>query len=325
MPPPENNCVVLVRPRLHLTLIGMNDEGYRCNGGVGISISDPYVRVLVSSNSEFCVEDTRRWPLQPDEIEKLSSVARGAATHPVRISICGEMPSHYGFGSATAIRLAAIEAIRHLQSKSPNREELVDESGRGGTSGIGVTTYFDGGIVFDVGAKSKRLGFAPSSSIESTRQLPLVLARFPMPEWKVGICIPGTLVSLSAAEENAFFKRVCPIPEPSVHEVLYHVVYGIVASAREHDFQTFCKAVRAIQGCIWKRMERELYGQELINLERLIYDAGASAVGLSSLGPGLFFFADSLEPILANLKSRHPQHSWQISTCWNSGRVIGSE
>jgi beta-ribofuranosylaminobenzene 5'-phosphate synthase len=235
------------------------------------------------------------------------------------------MPSHYGFGSATAIRLGVLEAISKLQSQVLERERLVSASGRGGTSGIGVTTYFDGGLVFGVGTRSEENGFAPSSSVEGQLPSPLVLVRFPMPNWQVGVCIPSAIRPQTVEQEAAFFKRVCPISAASVHQALYHVIYGLVASAREQDLPTFGRAVRSIQDCVWKRNERELYGDVLVRLEQSIYDAGASAVGLSSLGPGLFFLGDSLEGVVAELCLRHPQHTWYSSACWNSGRTIMSE
>ena len=42
--------------------------------------------------------------------------------------------------------LATIEAIAAVTGKRTDRVGLIRASGRGGTSGIGVTTYFDGGL-----------------------------------------------------------------------------------------------------------------------------------------------------------------------------------
>jgi len=253
--PSDLRYQVVVRPRLHLTLIGMNAAGYRRNGGIGFSISEPTATISASPSSTPSIQDIRRWPLQGTEISNLSKALERLGLPPVNLKISGDMPSHCGFGSATAIRLASVEALGLLYSKPLERHELVRVSGRGGTSGIGVSTYFEGGLVFDVGVCSG-IDFAPSSLIESIRSAPLVLSRFPMPNWKIGICIPTTLTPQSFDEEAAFFKRVCPLPDAAVNETLYHVIYGLVAGARELQFSTFCKATRAIQkggtGFVWR-------------------------------------------------------------------------
>jgi beta-ribofuranosylaminobenzene 5'-phosphate synthase len=241
---------------------------------------------------------------------------------PVRIQISGQMPSHYGFGSATAIRLATLEAIAAVAGKSVDRADIVRASARGGTSGIGVTTYFDGGLVFDVGVKASQLASLPSSSVEGARASPLIITRFDMSKWKIGICIPLDIKPQTEKQEIAFFKRSCPIPAAATNEILYHVVYGAIASAREHDFDGFCAAINAIQRCNWKGLERKLYGEQLYSLEKTIYALGARAVGMSSLGPGLFFLAENIGTIISRLKRELPQHLWFISFCHNSGRKL---
>jgi beta-ribofuranosylaminobenzene 5'-phosphate synthase len=106
------NCQVSIFPRLHLTLIGMDDKGYRRNGGIGFSITQPQAFVCVSLGSDFSIRDNRRWPLQKNELRRLKEMSQQFANVPVQIEISGEMPSHYGFGSATAIRLAILAACR---------------------------------------------------------------------------------------------------------------------------------------------------------------------------------------------------------------------
>ena len=35
------SITITTHPRIHITLIGMNNNGYRRHGGIGFSISDP--------------------------------------------------------------------------------------------------------------------------------------------------------------------------------------------------------------------------------------------------------------------------------------------
>lgn len=323
--PPERSCVIAVRPRLHVTLIGMDGVGWRHNGGIGFCVGEPHLQVRVSTATTFSLHDNRRHPLQDIEQTRLAKVAHGFARSPVRIEICGDLPSHYGFGSSTAIRLGTLEAIAHVLRKDMGRTQLLQKSGRGGTSGIGITTYFDGGLVFDVGIKDTRSPPLPSSVMEGLHRCPLVVKQLQMPDWRVGLCIPFGIRPQTEEEEVAFFKRACPITASASHETLYHVVYGLLASAQEHDFVGFCNAIKAIQRCPWKQMERALYGEPLLQVETSIYDAGAAAVGMSSLGPGLFFFANDVDTVAESLRTAQPHHTWRVGLCHNFGRLLLSQ
>jgi len=323
MPPKvKRSCIVSVFPRLHVTLIGMNDNGYRLNGGIGFCVSQPQAIVTVSIASAFSLHDDRRWPLQANELSRLVNTAQKFAKLPVRIEISGEMPSHYGFGSSTGIRLAVLEAIALVTYNNIDRLQLVRASGRGGTSGVGVTTYFDGGLIFDVGVKKASLQMLPSSLVEGERPSPLIITNLEMPAWKIGLCIPADIQPQTEEQEVAFFKSSCPISANAANETLYQVVYGIVASIKEEDFRGFCDAVNTIQLCTWKKAERTLYGKAILAIEKAIYDAGALAVGMSSLGPGLYFLANNIEDVISRLRASNPQHTWIIAACRNSGRSM---
>jgi beta-ribofuranosylaminobenzene 5'-phosphate synthase len=260
--------------------------------------------------------------LQATEQSRLANIAQNFAKSPVRIEISGEMPSHYGFGSATGIRLATLEAIAAVTGNDIERAGLIRASGRGGTSGIGVTTYFDGGLVFDVGIKNARLALLPSSVLEGARPFPLVITKLEMPAWKIGLCVPSDISPQTEEQEVTFFKRACPISAAAAKEALYQVIYGAIASAKERDFTGFCDAIKVIQRCTWKKLERDLYGEPFLSVEQRIYEAGASAVGMSSLGPGLFFLGNDVEAITARLQTALPQHAWMVAACHNSGRNL---
>lgn len=300
--------IVEVKPRLHVTLIGMNTGGYRINGGLGFAVEKPSLQICVSRSAEFALQDRRALPFAKGEILRINETiakqkAAIKAKWNIAVEINGDMPTHFGFGSSSAVRLACVEALYLINEATPNREELVLASGRGGTSGIGINSYFEGGLIVDLGRKSEEDYFRPSQLAESRRNVPLMMQRLEMPDWEVGICIPKHIRNKSEREEVDFFARTCPLDSSEVHEILYHVVYGLYAAVRERDKETFCDALKAIQGCAWKRAEREQYGKELSDIEERLYEAGAEAVGMSSLGPSLFFFAQDLKGVIEGGKS----------------------
>lgn len=300
----------------------MNNLGYRCNGGVGFSVAEPVAQILLVRADEIEVSDQRVNGLHESELTRLADVVSNISPFPIHIKITGDLPSHRGMGSATAIRLAVIESIFKLAGRPTDERSVVTTSGRGGTSGIGIASYFSGGLIFDAGVAIPGAKFAPSSAIESERPTPLVLSRLQMPEWRVGICIPNGIPPQTPEQERKFFNSVCPIDNSDVYETLYHVVYGVVASVQEHNFEMFCSAIRRIQQCKWKREEWMLYDSTVRDLEASIYNSGASAVGMSSLGPGLYFFADDLELVMSDLRLKHPEHTWIGTICHNSGRSV---
>lgn len=311
---------VNVNSRIHITLIGMNDGGYRKNGGVGFSINRPKATVEVSCAESMEIEDARKKRMAPLELDQLEDCIARFAPQPVKIKISGDLPSHSGFGSSTAIRLAALEATGRIFGKPQKPEDLVRASGRGGTSGVGIRTYFHGGLVFDVGLRSSE-SFNPSTWTTPASS-PLVLVRNRLPSWEVGICVPSTVETLSPEAELEFFHKTCPIPEPEVCKTLYDVTYGVVPGVIEGHFEDFCRGIERIQHGFWKRAERAIYGDELLGIERDIYAAGASVVGMSSLGPALFFFAPHCEQLVNRLRSIYPRHQWYAAKTSNSGRRL---
>jgi beta-ribofuranosylaminobenzene 5'-phosphate synthase len=198
----------------------------------------------------------------------------------------------------------------------------VFSSGRGGTSGIGINAYFEGGLIIDLGRRSKEFFFRPSQLSENRKSLPLMMQRIEMPEWEVGICIPNNIPHKSEKEEAGFFRKTCPIPSSSVYKILYNVIYGLYSAVRENDKKTFCLALQSIQQCAWKLAERKQYGEKLLRIEQQLYKCGAEAVGMSSLGPSLFFFSKDVKAVFEKMKIRMPDCKLFVTKPSNSGRKI---
>ena len=285
---------ILIKPRLHISLISMHADGYRVNGGIGFALEEPkgILKCEVSKTFEF--NDTRNLPLSYSELEQIHRTVEEtksslSLTNNISVSLEGGMLTHFGMGSGTAIRLGCLEALLILNKKVYQTNDLISYSQRGGTSGIGIHTYFSGGFVFDIGIKNQGKEFLPSSRAQNPLP-PLVLQRIDMPHWSVGLCLPKTLKKKTQEEEIQFFRKTCPISPQESYKVLYDSLFGTYASLRENDFESFVKSIREIQACAWKDKERSEHGEGLIELERSLYDLGASCVGMSSLGPLLFFF-----------------------------------
>lgn len=318
---------VIARPRLHLTLIGMNRDGYRINGGLGFAIRDPAISITALAASDFEIVDRQQRKFGESDLARLQSTLAKICTDfqfskKIKVEITGEVISHVGFGSSTAIRLSCIEALFILNSHQYTNELLVSLSGRGGTSGIGINTFFRGGFIFDLGRKSTDYVFRPSSLSENRIDLPLVLKSLEMPEWDIGICLPRNIHPKSEREEKEFFEKTCPIEDDQVNETLYHAVYGLVASIIEKDKKAFSDSIKKLQNCEWKKAERSLYGNVLAEIESRLYEHGAAAVGMSSLGPALFFVSDNVSAVISKMKAEDKGLYLIMTIPSNQGRGI---
>jgi beta-ribofuranosylaminobenzene 5'-phosphate synthase len=137
----------------------------------------------------------------------------------------------------------------------------------------------------------------------------------------MGICIPP-IQNKTEDEEKVFFDKNCPIGQEAVENILYESVYGISSSLLENDFNTFCKSVDSIQETKWKSLERDLYGDELKMIELIIKKAGAKCVGMSSLGPLLYFFGEDVDSIANRVNADLAGGKCFKTSFNNSGRIL---
>lgn len=317
---------ISAKPRLHISLLALSSDSYRINGGFGFATNDPRCEISLSFADTPSIFDTRIHPSLAEELDQLLELIQSEQStfnfgRSLAISISGNMRPHAGFGSGTAVTLACLEALHILNGSEISPAELVAASGRGGTSGVGIHSYFSGGYVFDLGRKVDGSPFSPSH-LNGSKPLPLLLDQGPMPDWEFGICMPAAIAHKTQAEEREFFQRTCPLPADKVYETVYHTLFGLYAAVREADRLAFCAALKAVQNCAWKLAERREYGEALFELEQTIYAAGADAVGMSSLGPSLFFLADDVNGVVSALRRSRPDCDWLVTRPDNRGREI---
>jgi len=294
---PANRICVCIQPRIHIGLISMHDTAPRLNGGVGFAIDKPTARIDVTEASNLSVHDDRRIPMTPGELRQLSeALERFALRHGLEgraeIRISGSMLTHVGMGSSTAIRLGATEALAVLNGFPAARDVLVTGSERGGTSGIGINSYFAGGLICDLGRPNEGNSFVPSSQARTARS-PLALPSVSMPNWPLVLCIPRSIPPKTQQEEIAFFERTTPLPPTTSFEASYVALFDVYASAAEADYSAFCRGITRMQQTAWKQAERQQYGSALQTLSATLLETGADCVGMSSLGPMLYCFVQS--------------------------------
>ena len=279
---------------MHLSLVSMHENALRRNGGIGFSISEPKAILEIYESEYFSFSDHRTFSFAEHEINNLRLVVDEATktyglTKSISVSLQGDFGTHIGLGSGTAIRLACLEALFKLNEIEIDVVELVKISKRGGTSGVGINTYFEGGLILDLG-RSSGLNEITPSSLGRRHSLPISIKKLVMPNWEMGICIPTNIQPKTQEEELRFFHDNTPISNQSSYEASYYALFGIYASVLEQDFANFCKSINILQKSEWKSLERKQYGGYIEQVERLLYKRGARCAGMSSLGPIIYFF-----------------------------------
>jgi beta-ribofuranosylaminobenzene 5'-phosphate synthase len=323
----NKNLIIKLFPRIHITLIGMNENDYRINGGIGFSINSPTLGCHFEPSDDININDSREINLTDDEKKRLFKTVNDIKynnkfKNGMTCKIQGEILPHYGLGSTTSLYLACTEALYLMNNKSYNQGQLISLSKRGGTSGIGINTYFDGGFIFDVGIKNIDNKLMPSSSVQRMGKIPLIIHKTKLPDWNIGVCIPKYIKNKSEQEEVDFFKKHCPINKSHIENILYESVYGITSSIIEGNYDTFCQSINVIQSTKWKHLERSLYGNALLDLEKKIKYFGADCVGMSSLGPAIFFMAENIDDIIRNLSHEESSLKCYHAKFNNCGRMI---
>jgi beta-ribofuranosylaminobenzene 5'-phosphate synthase len=305
----------------------MNNKTYRINGGIGFSIDTPTTDSFFTLSNNIEINDNRDKKFTMDELCRLHKLLENIKNenklkYGISCVIESDILPHYGLGSTTSIYLSCIEALFLMNDISCDNSKIIALSKRGGTSGIGINTYFDGGFIFDVGIKNETDSLEPSSIADRKSRTPLVLNKSKTPNWNIGICIPYYLKGKSEQEEINFFKESCPIEKMYIGDILYESIYGVTSAIVENDYNSFCNSINEIQLTKWKYLERSLYGQGIIELEAKIKQLDADCVGMSSLGPLLFFTSKNINNIINILKNDIKEIRCYNSTMNNQGRII---
>ena len=201
--------------RLHLTLIDLNAEIGRVDGGAGLTISSPNVRLTAEKAEGILIEGGKGFT------ERMELAAEALLPPGEGAKICVEelIPAHVGFGSGTQSSLAVAAAVNELYGLGKNVRELAATVKRGGTSGIGVAAFEKGGFIVDGGHRFRDKGaFMPSA----TSLVPPgpVLFREDFPDWDLVIAVPNDK-GVHDQEEINIFKEFCPLPIEEVREIAH--------------------------------------------------------------------------------------------------------
>ncbi|WP_455392162.1 beta-ribofuranosylaminobenzene 5'-phosphate synthase [[Eubacterium] cellulosolvens] len=267
--------------RLHFSLIDLNGALGRIDGGIGVAIAKPNWIIQINKSSSWSV---------PDEIAELITRIRAKMklSNSYKIELESQLPIHVGLGSQTQLAIAVAHGFSILEGKQYSIYELASIAGRGGTSGIGIAAYEQGGFILDGGhTKLEKPDFMPS---HYSKAKPAVLVnRFEVPEdWYFVIAIPDIGAGKHGSAEVEIFNKYCPVPGPEVDKLSRIILMQMLPAIVERDIEQFGSGLSSIQNIGFKRIENKLQHKLVKDLQKFFVNSGAAGTGLSSFGPATF-------------------------------------
>lgn len=285
--------------RIHCTLIDLNGQLGRIDGGFGVALTAPSMLLEVDDGVSGIQCDARPDALLVlrDIVDKISH-KDPSLFQDVKLSLKEYFPSHIGLGSKTQLALAVVTALLKAK-KLPERAQIAARARmveRGGTSGVGCIAFEQGGFILDgghtFGPNAEKQTFLPSSA-SKTCMGPL-LARFAVPEdWRFVLITPNVRPGAHDQEEVNIFQRFCPIPLADVQALSHLILMQILPSLACGDITRFGHGITTIQQVGFKRIEVSLQADVVRNLLPFLVERGAAGAGMSSFGPTVYAITDS--------------------------------
>lgn len=315
--------------RIHMGLIDMNGGLGRLDGSVGLALEEGGIALRAKkADAVIVTERSVSGDAVPSAADFSAQIERIVApllpeNEGIEFEFLSRVRPHVGLGSGTQLSLSTAMAVNQLYALGKSVKELAQITGRGGTSGIGVLAFENGGFLVDCGHKAEdKNGFLPSS--KSSAPPADLLLRKDFPDWDVVVALPPA-VGISGEAEKDFFQNVCPIPIEEVRAVSHIVLMQLIPAVAEENIEMFGRAVNTLQRVGFKKHEVAVQPPEVKSTIEQMLQNGLHGAGISSFGPAVYGFSESRkhsENVRAALLEEMPPGSEVfITKANNSGAV----
>jgi beta-ribofuranosylaminobenzene 5'-phosphate synthase len=220
------------------------------------------------------------------------------------------------------VALSIVEAALLLNEVAIDDELVRRISGRGGASGVGLHSYFQGGLSLDIGRQRTSGKFESSDTQNGKFALPLTVCATSTPSWPAVLVMPKEPIAVDLKKEAEFFELNTPLDDASVYEAVYTALFGVFGGAVSGDFSSFCRALTRLQELPWKAAETALHGVAFGETVQFIRCRPEVAVIMSSLGPTLACFSPNSLTLAEELSATLPDFSVLLANPRNVGREV---
>ena len=327
--------------RLHFGLMELCHREENCYSGLGLMLDSPGFSFKLSGTTQ-----ERPALVLPDELHERAAKVLGLARSPeseylpARIELDARLPMHSGLGSGTQFATALATAIEVYRRNSAfslagdwstvrdfdwlSIEWLVQASGRGLRSAIGLQGFLSGGLIWDH-------GFDPGNA--GPRKVECSIREFPK-EWRVLLLKPPNEPDVVAGQaEAAMIDSIGEKPNPRRTEMLQlaEAVMGTLSTPTSVSvFGELLDRYMILAAELFEKMQGGMYRSRSVeDTVRLAKSIGLHGVGQSSWGPTVFGFAadeDHARRVLAESRkvasdvdvSVHKAAQHAARYCWRS-------
>ena len=277
--------------RLHFGLLatGRSAGGL---GGVGMMVDRPWSVVRVRSG---VAADSVKGPREVvGRVQGVLAALRencpeGQGGRFFEIEVLETIPGHRGFGSGTQLALAVARATTAADAEWKPGDLA---PGRGRRSRVGMTGFFEGGLIVDAGPFGDRLR-TPHADAESSGLLGLSVPA----AWRVVLVVPSGTEGCSGAAEGAAFDRVGASAPETERRLLGLVEESIIPGVEGGDFVAFASGIAEFNRVVGEHfapVQGGVYSHPLVRgLGRILAGSDWPYFAQSSWGPAAAIFCES--------------------------------
>ncbi len=303
--------------RLHFGLIDLNGQLGRINGGLGVALEQPgwEIKGWITEKSDSKVSLSLPMISVINRFDEYFSTT----SNEVDFEILKKIPQHVGLGSNTQFSLAVGIILAKIHNIEATVVDIANAVKRGGTSGIGVAAFAEGGIILDGGhtfGSGKQTNSFKPSSVSTAPPPPVIFRNNPPNNWQFVLLTPKTEQGAFGKEEIDLFSDNCPIPAAEVEKLSRLILIKILPAIVEKDIHAFGEGLTEMQTNFTQfGMNRYKKGivHDILNFTRKNQDIYGS--GLSSFGPTIFALTDTDEKakkIIKEVKDAFPKNEFDL-------------
>ncbi|WP_340107562.1 beta-ribofuranosylaminobenzene 5'-phosphate synthase family protein [Pikeienuella sp. HZG-20] len=282
---------IRIPSRLHFALCDLRPASVYGNGGIGLGIDAPHLEVSCTTGHGQVGLHGKATEQEGEVIALIKRLKAFVNVDTLDIEVVSHLPAHSGFGSHTALALGIVEAVGLLSQSNWNERQIIELSGRGGTSGVGIQTYFHGGLAYDFG----RPGVVPEellpSSVSSPWVGPIFGPRVEFPDyWEVLLAIPNGN-HVYGQKEVEFFEEHTPLEELDALRAIASIHHGVIPAVASADLVALATSLRRVHLSGFKMLELKYQSQDVRQMYGALVEKNIAS-GLSSFGPLIYSIVD---------------------------------
>ncbi|MFM7083560.1 MAG: beta-ribofuranosylaminobenzene 5'-phosphate synthase family protein, partial [Hyphomicrobium sp.] len=204
-------------------------------------------------------------------------------TEAYKVEIKEAIPAHAGLGSGTQLALAISAAVLNLSRNNKNAIPYAETVDRGERSGIGITSFKEGGFVIDGGRGV--LDKAPPT-----------IVRLPFPEtWRIILVLDPNRSGVHGEQEKKAFRILPPYSDKTSGHLCRLTLMKLLPSVVEQDLHNFGSALSEIQSLVGDHFSSAQGGTPWSSLAvgkivKKLGEHGGTGLGQTSWGPTGFVF-----------------------------------